>query len=160
MCLKWSFCDYKWVLQSILCMTVSSNSISGSSNFDTAFLLDCTKSFSVFSGYWIGNLMRIPKMFLKLSFCDTMWVLQSILSMTASSNSISGSSNLDTAFLLDCIKSSSVFSGNWIGNLMRIPKMFLKLSFSDSKWVLQSILSMTVSSNSVSGSKFSHRFSP
>jgi len=82
-------------------MTVPSNSISGSSNLDTAFLLDCIKSFSVFSGYWIVNLMRISKMYLKRSFCYSKWVLQSILSMTVPSNSISGSSNLDTAFLLD-----------------------------------------------------------
>jgi len=37
----------------------------GSSNFDTDFLPDCPKFPGVFSCYWIGNLIRIPKMCLK-----------------------------------------------------------------------------------------------
>jgi len=83
-------------------------------------------------------------MFLKLSFCDSKWVLQSILSMTVSSNSVSGSSILDTAFLLDHTKSCCVFSDYWIGNLMRISNKCLKRSFCYSKWVLQAVLSLTV----------------
>jgi len=65
MCLKLAFYYSKWVLRAILYMTVFSNCVSGSSNFDTAFLPDCTKFCRIFSGYWIGNLMRIPKMYLK-----------------------------------------------------------------------------------------------
>jgi len=152
MFLKLSFSYFKWVLQAILSLTVFSNGLSGSSNFDTAFLSDCTKFCSVFSGYWIGNLMRIPKMFLKLSFSHSKWVLQAIIPLTVLSNCVSGSSNFDTPFLADCTKFFNVFSHYWIGNLMRIPKMFLKLSFSHSKWVLQAIFPLTVLSNCVSGS--------
>jgi len=68
MCLKLSFSHSKWVFQAILSLTVLSNCVSGSSNFDTAFLTDCTKFCSVYSGYWIGNLIRISKMCLKQSF--------------------------------------------------------------------------------------------
>jgi len=42
MCLKQSFSHSKWVLQSILFLTVLSNCVSGSSNFDTPFLPECT----------------------------------------------------------------------------------------------------------------------
>jgi len=48
MCLKQSFSYSKWVLQAILFLTVLSNCVSGSSNFDTTFLSDCTQFFSVF----------------------------------------------------------------------------------------------------------------
>jgi len=48
MCLKLSFCHYKWVLQAILSLTVLRNCVSGSSNFNTAFLPDCTKFCCVF----------------------------------------------------------------------------------------------------------------
>jgi len=51
MYLKQSFSYYKWVLQSILSVTVLSNCVSGSSKFDTAFLLNYTKFYSVFSSY-------------------------------------------------------------------------------------------------------------
>jgi len=51
-------CLYKLCLKSIF----------GSSNFDTAFLPDCIKFCSVFSGCQIGNLMRISKMCLKQYF--------------------------------------------------------------------------------------------
>jgi len=47
-CFKQSFSYYKWVLQPILSITVFSNCVSDSSNFDTAFLPDCTKFCSVF----------------------------------------------------------------------------------------------------------------
>jgi len=71
--------DYKNVFKSVIVLlqegftgdfdlTVLSNCVSGSSNFDTTFLPDNTKFCSVCSGYWIGNLMRIPKMCLKVSF--------------------------------------------------------------------------------------------
>jgi len=53
---------------------------SDSSNFDSAYFTDYTKFWSVLSGYWIGNLMRIPKMCLKQSFSHFKWVLQAILS--------------------------------------------------------------------------------
>jgi len=43
MCLRQSFSYSKSVLQSILSVTVLSNCISVCSNFDTTFLLDCTK---------------------------------------------------------------------------------------------------------------------
>jgi len=46
--LKQSFFQSKWVLQAILSLTVSTNCVFGSSNFDTAFLADCTKFFSIF----------------------------------------------------------------------------------------------------------------
>jgi len=68
MCLKQLFSYSKWVLQAILSLTVLSKCVSGSSNFDTVFLIACTKYCSVFIGYWIGNLIRILKMFLKQSF--------------------------------------------------------------------------------------------
>jgi len=48
MCIKQSFSHFKWVLQSILSLTVLSNCVSDSSNFDIAFLSDCNKSCSVF----------------------------------------------------------------------------------------------------------------
>jgi len=75
MCLKQLFYYSKWVLQVILSLTVLSKCVSGSSNFDTVFLIDCTKYCSVFIGYWIGNLMRIPKMFLRMSYSHFKWVL-------------------------------------------------------------------------------------
>jgi len=65
MCLKLGVSYSKQVLQAILSLTVFSNCVSGSSNFDSAFLPYCTKSCSVFLGYWIRDLMRIPKMCLK-----------------------------------------------------------------------------------------------
>jgi len=48
MYLKQSFSHSKWVLQAFLFLTVLLNCVSGSSNFDTAFLLDCTEFCSVF----------------------------------------------------------------------------------------------------------------
>jgi len=144
MYLKQSFSHSKWVLQAILSLTILSNCISDSSNFDTAFLPDSPKFWSVSSCYWIRNLMRISKMCLKQSFSHSKYVLQSFLSLTVLSNCVFGSSNLDTAFLSDCTKFCNVLSGYWIGNLMRIPKMCVKQSFSHSKWVLQAILSLTV----------------
>jgi len=47
MCLKQLFSNSKWIFQEILSLTVLSNCVSGSSNFDTAFLPDCTKFRSV-----------------------------------------------------------------------------------------------------------------
>jgi len=81
MWLKQSFSHSKWVLQTILSLTVLLNYVSGSSNFDTAFLPHYTKSCSVLLCYWIGNLMRIPKMWIKQSFSHSKWVLQAILSL-------------------------------------------------------------------------------
>jgi len=43
MYLKQTFSHSKWVLQGIFSLTVLSNCLSGSSNFDTAFLSDCTR---------------------------------------------------------------------------------------------------------------------
>jgi len=102
MCLKSSFFHYKWVLQAILSLTVLSKCVTGSSNFDTAFHADCTKFCTFFKNYWIENLMRIPKMCLKLSFFHSQWDLQSILSLTVLSKCVTGSSNFDTAFFPDC----------------------------------------------------------
>jgi len=51
MCLKQSFSYSKWVLQGILCLTVLSNCVFGSSNFDIAFLSDFKKLYSIFSVY-------------------------------------------------------------------------------------------------------------
>jgi len=65
--------------------------------------------FIYFIYYWIGNVMRIPKMCLKQSFPPYNWVLQGILSVTVLSNCISGSSNFDLTFLFDCTKFCSVF---------------------------------------------------
>jgi len=67
-CLKQSFFHFRKVLQVIFFLIVFSNCVFGSSKFDNAFLPDCTKSCIVFSGYWIGNLMRNPKMCLKQPF--------------------------------------------------------------------------------------------
>jgi len=111
MFLKLSFSYYKWVLQAILSLTVLSNYVSSSSNFDTVFLTDYTRFFSVFLDYWIGNVMRIPKMGLKLSFSYHKWVLQAILSLTVLSNCVSSSLNFDTVFLSDCTQFGSVFLG-------------------------------------------------
>jgi len=47
MCLKQLFSYTKWVLQVILSMIDLSNCVSVSSNFDNAFLPDCTKFCSV-----------------------------------------------------------------------------------------------------------------
>jgi len=101
MCLKRPFSHSKWVLQAILSLTVLSNCVSGSSNFYTTFLLDFTKFSILFAGYWIGNLMRIPKMCLKQSFSRSKWILQAIFFLTVLSNCVSGSSNFDTVFLTD-----------------------------------------------------------
>jgi len=109
MCLKQSFSNSKWVLQTILSLTVFSNYVSVSSNFNTAFVPDSTKFCSVFPGYWIGNLVRISKMCLKQSFSNSKWVLQAFLSLTVLSNCVCGSSNFDTAFLPDCTKFCSLF---------------------------------------------------
>jgi len=48
MYLKQLFSYSKWVLQSILSLTVLSNCVSDSSNFDSTFLPDCTKFSSIF----------------------------------------------------------------------------------------------------------------
>jgi len=58
--------------------------------------------------------MGIPKMFLKQSFSHSKWVVQAILSLTVLSNCVSGSSNIDSAFLTDYTKFCRVFSGYWI----------------------------------------------
>jgi len=121
-----------------------SNCLFCSSNFNTAFLADCTNFCCVFSACWIGNLIRIRKMCLKLLISYSKWVLHAFLSLTVLSNCLSGSSNFHTAFLADCTNFCCVFSGCCIGNLIRIPKMCLKLKFSHCKCVLQAILSLTV----------------
>jgi len=92
-----------------MALTLLSNCVSGSSNFDTTFLSDCTKFCNIFSCHLIENLMGIPKMWLKPSFSHSKWVLQAILALAAISNCVSGSSNFDTTFLPDCTKFSSVF---------------------------------------------------
>jgi len=51
MCLKLSFSHSKWVLHAILYLTVSTNCVFGSSNFDTTLLPDSTKFVCVFLGY-------------------------------------------------------------------------------------------------------------
>jgi len=48
MSLNQSFSHCKWILQAILSLTVLSNCVSNSSNFDPTFLPDCTKFCSVF----------------------------------------------------------------------------------------------------------------
>jgi len=130
MCLKQSFSVSKGVLQAILSLTVLSNCVSVSSNFDTSFLPDCTKFCGVFSCCWMGNLMRISKLCLKQSFSYSKGVVKVILSLTVLSNCVSVSSNFDTSFLPDCTKFCGVFSCCWMGNLIRISKMRLKQSFS------------------------------
>jgi len=120
-CLKHTFSYSKCVLQAILFLTVFSDSVSVSSKFDTAFLPDCTMFCSVFSGYWIGNLKRVPKKCLKHTFSNSKCVLQAILPLT-----VSVSSKFVTAFFADYTKFCSVFSGYWIRNLLRVPKKCLK----------------------------------
>jgi len=109
MCLKESLSHYKLILQAILSLTVISNCFSVSSNFDTVFLADFTKFCSIFLGYRIGNLMRIPKMCLKLLFSHSKWVFSAILYLTVLSHCVSVSLNFKSAFLLDCTKLCSVF---------------------------------------------------
>jgi len=82
MCLKLLFYYLKRNLQAILSLTVFSYCFFVSLNFDTAFLPYCTKFCSVFFGYWIGNLIRIPKMYLKLLFSYFKRILRAILSLT------------------------------------------------------------------------------
>jgi len=106
--LKQSFSHSKGVLQAIRSLTVLSNCVSVSYNFDTAFLFDCTKYCSGFLDYWIGNLMGIPKIGFKQSISYYKSVLQTIFNL---SNCVSGSSNFDPAFLIDCTKFCSVLSG-------------------------------------------------
>jgi len=48
MCFNQYFSLSKWVLHAILYLTISTNCVLGSSNFDTTFLPDCTKFSSVF----------------------------------------------------------------------------------------------------------------
>jgi len=74
MWLKQLFYYSKWVLQEILSLTVLLNCVSGNSNFDIAFLPDCTKFCCVFLGYRIGNLMKTTKMYLKQLFYYSKWV--------------------------------------------------------------------------------------
>jgi len=83
-------------------------------------------NFYVFSGYWIGNLMKIPKSCLKQSFSHSKWVLQAILSLDVLSNCLFDSLYFDPAFFSDTTKLCSVFFCHWIENLMRNPKMGLK----------------------------------
>jgi len=68
--------------------------------FDTTFLLDCTKFCSIFSDYWIGNLLRIPKMCLKQSLFHSKWILQAILSLTVFLNCLSDVQSLTPLFSL------------------------------------------------------------
>jgi len=75
-------------------------------------------------------------MCLKQSFSHSKWVLQTILSATVYSNGVTSSLNFDTHFSPDCIKFCSLVLCYQIGNLMRIPKICIKQSFSYSKWVL------------------------
>jgi len=109
-------------------------------------------NFVVFSGYRVGSLMRISKNCLKQSLSYSKSVLPAILSLIVLSNYVPGSSNFDTTFLPDCTKFCSVFLNYRIRNLMRILKMCLKQSFSHCKWVLHTILYLTVSTNCVFGS--------
>jgi len=51
MCLKLLFSHSKCVLQAILYLTVLSNCVFDSSNFDNAFFPDFAKFYSVFSRY-------------------------------------------------------------------------------------------------------------
>jgi len=152
MCLKQSISQSKCVLHAILLLTLSTNYIFGSSNFDTAFLPYRTKFCSVFLSYRIVDSMRILKMCIKQSFCHYKWVLHAILFPTHFTNCIFGRSYFDTACLPYCTKWCSVFLSYQIGNLMRILKMCLKQSFSNSKWVLHAILSLTLSKNCGFGS--------
>jgi len=90
-------------------MTVFSNCVSVSSKFNISFLHDGTKFCSVFSGYRIENLIRMPKMCLKQLFSFSKWVLQAILSLIVLSNCVSVSSNFDTTFVPGDIKFCNVF---------------------------------------------------
>jgi len=65
MCLEQSFSHFKWVLQAILSLTVLSDYVSGSSKLDTSLFYLTVPNVVFFLGYWIENLMRIPKMCLK-----------------------------------------------------------------------------------------------
>jgi len=109
MCLKQSISHSKWILQAIFSLSVLSDCVLGSLKFDTIFLFYCIKFCSVFSGYWIGNLMRILKMFFKQSFFHFKWILQTSLSLTVFSDCVLGSLKFDTLFLSDCTKFGSVF---------------------------------------------------
>jgi len=93
----------------------------------TPLLSQTVPNFLVFfPGYLIVNLMKIPKICLKQQYSYFKCVLQMVLFLIVFSNCVSDSSNFDTAFLPDCIKFCSIFSGYLIGNLMGISKMCLK----------------------------------
>jgi len=55
MCLKQSISKSKWGFQAIMFLTVLSNCVFRSSNFDTTSLSDCAKFLVFFSGYWIRH---------------------------------------------------------------------------------------------------------
>jgi len=59
---KFPIQDIKWTSNGRPAMDIR---VSGSATFDTAFLPDCIRFFSILSGYWIGNLMITPKVCLK-----------------------------------------------------------------------------------------------
>jgi len=104
MCLKQSFSHYKCILNAILSLTVLSNCVSDSSNFDSTFFPNCTKFCSVFLRHWMGNLMRNPKLCLIILFCHSKCILHAILSLTVTLNCVSVSSNFGTTFLSDGTK--------------------------------------------------------
>jgi len=65
MCLKRLFSNSKWVLLAILYLTVPSNCVSGSLNFDAAFPSDCTKFYTVFFRLLVRNFIEDSKNVLK-----------------------------------------------------------------------------------------------
>jgi len=80
--------------------TVLSNCVSGSSNFDTVFLLCCTKLYSVFFRLLNRKFNEDFKNVLKRIIFSLQVGLPTILSLTVFLNWVSDSSSFDTAFLL------------------------------------------------------------
>jgi len=152
MCLKLLFFYSKWVLQAILSLTVLPNCLSSSKNFDTTFLPDCTKSCSVFFRLLNRKFNEDSKNVLKtVIFSLQMGFTLDLVPETFQTVFLAG--QILTPLFSRIVPNLVVFfSVYWIENLMRIPKMFSKLLFIYSKWVLQAILSLTVLSNCVSGS--------
>jgi len=148
MCLKMFFSHSNWVLQAILSLTVLSNCVFDSSNFDTAFLSDYTKFCSVFFRWLDKKFNEDFKNVLKnVLFSFQVGFTGDFVNHCSFKLVFLAVQTLTSLFSLTIPNFVVFILGYWIENLMRIPKMSLKMFFSHSKWVLQAILSITVLSN-------------
>jgi len=89
MLLKQSVTHSKWVLTAILSLTVLSNCVSASSNFDTDFL----RLYQTFYCFFRLLNRKLNEDSKKQSFSHFKWILHMILSLTVLSTCVFGSSN-------------------------------------------------------------------